>query len=466
MKRHWIVDLLILAGLAVCFLDESVRKTLPGTPVLITAVKDAIIFAAGLLILFRLRVIPNHYTKYFLPWIVLTFISSAWVYWRYGSAIVFMSTIRTYTLSVLIFVAGYYLASHPDLTRRAKYIFITGVLFAILIALLQEFMRDSLPSVFSTRIYKERHSLTKSLYVESIFASPQIMAEVFLVAFVWLYSYLMNSRSGKRIFIFFSLLFLCAVGIYLSRIRAAVLLTVFVIVFETSLIWKASPGYLKMTRPLRAVVAILLIIVFFSLYMIRIQTQKAERFNPRRERSFYSMLIDTEELAKRLSVPQRAIGNIKERHNAITGFGAGTGGRTATFMSDKVAPTVSDTGSFLIYHELGALGMAAFLLCYFGLIANSGLRFLRYNKRDDDFIPAFTVALTLFLWFFLKSHTCMANGASHIIWMASIGMSCSILDRRRLSSKVVLLQYGRDGKAVLGAKNYHPPVLSGQYKSR
>ena len=73
----------------------------------------------------------------------------------------------------------------------------------------------------------------------------------------------------------------------------------------------------------------------------------------------------------------------------------------------------------------------AFLICYGGLTLNCGFRLFARPRPMLAAIPAFALSMAFLAWFLLKSHTCIANGLSHALWLGHIGICCGLLDRKR-----------------------------------
>ena len=432
-------EVLIYVALGIAFIDESVRKSVSGSPVLVTGAKDLLLLLAGFVIIVQPGSVPRRYWKYFAGWVLVTLFSGLWVFGQYRSLMLLGATVRTYTLAPLLFAVGYYLGHHDAARRRAARIFLIGGLLAIGVAIAQESARDSLPEFLSTRIYRARHGSAGGEYNESLFASPQTFGQVAVLLGAWSFAALILPSFSRHRIAAAGVLLASLGGVYLSRIRTALLAHLCVLFLIWLCVWKVGTRRDELPGPLRGILAgILIVCVATSFYYLVLpEISDSSPANPTGDTHYYQMLFDTDLLTYRLSFFLLEFARAGE-HDWFFGYGAGTGGRTREFVETdfRGIPEVGDTGLYLLYHEMGMLGLAAFLACYGGLTVQCAIRMTVRPSIPVVSIPAFAIGTVFLLWFLLKSHTCIANGLSHIIWLGSIGICCAVLDgvRRERSS--------------------------------
>ena len=436
--RRDVVDKLILVAVAIAFVDESVRKMLPGNPVAATAVKDALLFLAASICVFRSATFSQH-AAYLLAWVLVTFASATYVYLGpYGTVTAFAASLRTYTLSPLLLVIGHYLAYNERTRRDVVRIMVIGCVAAMIVGLLQELGRGSLPGSLSTRIYKEGHSLAGGLYVESLFASPQIFAQVIVVFAAHVYLRIQCAERGRGNITPLLAFVGAALAILMSRIRTAA----GAIVLVTGMTWLLF----KRTRPVRpdlgsaaigaaANLGLLLLLIWVFANVPTEQTPYGVA-GLSRDVSFYQQALDPQEIARRIRYPAREVERLRH-HNWAFGHGVGTGGPIRQFLrprlQHKIAVDARDSGIFLLYHEMGLIGLLAFSVLYLGLLVKAGLGLIALPCPPRECIPAFAIAFVFTGWFLLKSHSCLANGFSHALWLGSLGLCLGLLERHKAS---------------------------------
>ena len=430
--RSGAAELLLLAATALAFLDESIRKSLPGHPVTITALKDLLVLSSGLIVFFHLRQVPSRYLKYFCGWILVSLVSTAWVFSRYHSVPALLASIRTYTFSPLLFAAGYYLAWHDEARRKVFRIVLVGSMAAIAVGIVMEFRRDLLPPILAQRIFLEMHSGAGGLYIESIFASPQIFAQLMLVLAVWSFVAVTYPGFARRRAWSLALLLLGLYSIYISRIRTTVPLLGFALFFTWLVGAKLKPSPREGSAPARgAFLALALFVLAFTMYLLIFMDRPTD-LPPglARDSRFYLEIFSPSVVSTRLQLFVEEIRRVVE-HEAVFGFGAGTGGPIRRFLSPMSAeiPSVLDTGFFLLFQEMGILGLMTFLICYAGLVVRPAIRIISGPYTSPLAIPSLAIAVSFLLWFLLKAHTVIANGFSHMLWMGSMGLCCAALDR-------------------------------------
>ena len=169
---------------------------------------------------------------FFFYWTMFALASSLYMALTYGSVTGFVASLKVYALLSLWFSCGYYLGKNEVVRRRYYQLFMLGSVVAIIVTFLQEFARDSLPPVFSERIYMESHPLAGGAYNESLFATMWILSEVLLyavaISFIWFSG---QKRISSALWVW-SLLGLIVIfaAIVLSRSRTSLLVGVFFLV--------------------------------------------------------------------------------------------------------------------------------------------------------------------------------------------------------------------------------------------
>lgn len=433
-ERSPAVETLIYIGLGLAFVDETVRKSIPGAPILVTAVKDVVLIAAGFLIILQTRGLSRTYGKYFAPWVLVTFVSGLWVFTWFHSLLLLGATIRSYCLMPLLFAVGYYLGVKEEARRRVTRIFLIGGLLVIAVAVAQEFAREALPSFLSTRIYRVRHGGAGGDYNESLFASPQTLSHVAVVLAAWSFTSLVLPGFSRRRFSPLGLLLLGLIGVYLSRIRTALLILVMVLFIIWLGVWKVATRPGQMPAPLRGLVVALVILVLGSACYVAIYSGLKDMGDEdlARDILFYERALDFETIKLRSGLFLLEFQTSGE-HDWFFGNGAGTGGRMRGFVDIDFhsIPAVSDTGLYLLYHEMGMVGLVSFLVCFGALLLRCALFLSVRPTIPPVALPTFALGAALLLWFLFKSHTCIANGFTRIIWMGSMGICCAALDRQR-----------------------------------
>ena len=311
--------------------------------------------------------------------------------------------------------------------------FLIGGIAAMAVACAQEIARDSLPSFLSARIYKARHSGAGGSYNESLFASPQILAQVAVTLSTWAFSAIALPSTTRRRIGAIGVLAAGIVTAYLSRIRTAPFIAVFALSLTYLGAWKVRGSVREMPAAMRGLLLGLAVLALIgtSYFLVTLEFPNSPSDQAAQDATFYRSALRWDELGIRMRVFIREIAQL-ENHDPVFGYGAGTGGQVKRFVDtgfDDI-PVVSDTGIFLLYHEMGVIGLFAFILCYIGLIARCGWQMATRRSIPGVSVPAFSIGVGLLIWFLFKSHACIANGLSHALWMVSIGLCCSALDRQ------------------------------------
>jgi len=444
----------IIVGLLLAFLDESLRKVIPGNPVAVTAVKDALFFLAGLTsILMDDRGLRRNMFK-FAPWTVLTFLSAFFVFASLRSVLLLAASLRTYTLSPLFFAAGYSIGRNPGLLKASVRIFIVFGAVTVAVALLQEYARETLPEVLSMRIYFEKHSESGGLYVESLFASPQTLGEVAALMATWCFAEAVFGAGVSRPMLALLSIIPLFYTIYVSRIRSALLLVLlaFLAVFAIGL---ARLGVSKRLLMLAKVGALLSALLLGAVSWQRSTQDSSSEAGAAKDVDYYGASFAPNELIERLSYFMVEYEFLRN-HNFLIGYGAGTGSLVTECnvpnLSEDI-PQVTDTGLFLIYHEYGVVGLACFGLSYLILSLLIVYHLCRIHVISISLIASGVLSILFLAWFLFKSYTIMRNGFSHAMWLGSMGLFYGLMAELDGWNDAVKL-YGRalgDGSPRLSA---------------
>ncbi len=413
-----LLHLALLAAGVLFFCDEVIRRALPGTPVLVTAIKDGLLFASGFL---ALVIAPGsrRIASLLLPWSVFTFISSLYVLDHTGNWTHATGVWRTYTFSFLYLPVGFYIAEQASIRRTLTRLFSVGCVITVVLAIMQEHARSALPAVLSDRIYKTAHSLAGGEYNEGPFASPTVLAVVMVTTLMFVLAEL--SREQRRVHAWwFGFVVLLLYSIYLTRTRIAV---VFVL-FGAGLLAVTSPPSVRVVKRWVSYSLIGGLFAIAGLATVLLSEVELRVGSPttsyEQDLAFYSWLLDPDELVARLFIFTREIGWTEPR-NVLLGYGTGVSGSLVRLLSPPPnAPMTHDTGLFLLYVEVGVTGMFVFAVTYLRaawLCARVGLRptaasTTRAAAVATSYIP---------LWFLLKNHPLIANGATHALWLVATG---------------------------------------------
>jgi hypothetical protein len=324
----------------------------------------------------------------------------------------------------------------------------------VIATFLQEFYRSGLPEFLSARIYAERHSLAGGVYNESVFASPQILAQVLLCSLTLVASYVASREKFTIISFLLAGLGFCAtaLALALTRIRTGLVFAVFAL----GLIWLLSAWVRGRSAASVKRLRLLFLVGFAALGIVAVlfivlggKSLADADSSFKQDSDFFGYLFDPGELMARLTYGFSEIGQELPGHDWFLGYGAGAGSLRKFFQ----VPLVYDTGLFLIYHEFGALGLSVFCIAYVGLTVDC-FRRLFGAPVSRDVIPSLTIATVFLLWFLLKSHSCMRNGFSHTIWMGMLGISCALLDRCR-RGRPITEPIANVSRATCGVKPAH-----------
>ncbi len=423
---HWrVFETVTILAVVVVFCDESLRKALPGQPVLVTCAKDVLLAVAGvgLLVLGRWRSAP---VLLLLPWSIVVAFSALGVLLEYGVWTHGLAIVRTYLGPVWLVAVGAEIGGHERLLNRLSRVFLVGTVAAVFVAMAQEMARDALPGFLSQRIYMEGHSEAGGMYNESLFASPSILAEVLLVgATAVLATICLDER--RRIAGWAGILLCHCVGIYLCRIRIGVSALVASAAVVAAISFLAGNTAIRARLVQRlgttAVLFGLLLLLGLMWRVDKVWLSSAD-VDLSREGEFYSRLGQHEELLQRtLYFVEEVRFHEMSVSGLLFGYGAGTAGALRDFLGtrDSPAPRITDTGIVLLLAEFGVVGLLVFLGGVLGIQFQLALA-MRNLRVTTPMVWSFAASLVLLLWFLLKSHTVISNGTSLILWFGSLGI--------------------------------------------
>jgi hypothetical protein len=468
-QRSYVPEFLLIVAAIIAFTDESVRKVLPNTPIYVTTVKQLLVLAAGALLL--LQGVPGgrKFLLLFLPWTLYTFLSGLLVTFQYDSPAAMLAVTATYSAVPLLFMVGYYLGMQPAALSRLGKVFIIGSIAAALVAVLQEYGRALLPYFLQARIYKEGHAEAGGSYNESLFASPQILAQMMFPMLAWSTLALLVRRTSKMGFWAAVGVILCGYTCYLSRIRVSVALAAVMVLFILLLIRKTGLSVSRLA--FRAIVAGFVLSMLAALLVAAVSNDDPSTLKGQRDEEFFSKLLDPTESVSRLFYWQNEIADLPD-HNAMFGYGAGTGGSMRSVIDDPrllSIRVISDTGIALLFHELGLLGLALFSLCYIGIPVWALVQIVRRRRVDPTAIGSLAVCFTYLVWFLIKSHPVIGNALSHIVWMTMLGISVGTLKRGEFEEQLqhqaedghfeLPLEYDAPDKPLVGEEAAAPDAV-------
>ncbi len=424
---------LLLLALALAFLDESLRKVLPGQPVIVTAAKNIPIFLAGAYMLFQGGPFIRG-ALLMLPWLLYACLSTFYVAMVYHAPLHLLSCFQTYVAGpLLIFLAGMYLAVDDWGRWRAVRLFILGAAAAALVGILQEVARDALPGFLSIRIYRAMHSAAGGQYNESLFASPQTFSLCLLPAAIGLFVYFAAALVRRR-WVVLMLLGLFTLGLYLARIRIGMAYLIVGLGAVFALVGY-SMGYANAKRArLVGGVALMVCLLGLALSLGYRGWVRAANVNVARDTRFYEVIADPHTLADRFLLPFEEM-SYAGGGLTLLGYGAGTAGASARFLSptqSMTLPTVYDTGLALIATEFGLFGTILFVLPLLWFFMAALARLRAHRPVAPDVIWALITVGILASWFLLKSHSVIENSFSQILWFGSMGIAWGLLVRQRL----------------------------------
>src|SRR5262249_20177863 len=148
-----LVEVLLTLAVCVAFVDESIRKIIPSHPVMINAIKDALAMLAGSIVVFRWNPVISRYIMWLSPWVILTALGGMYTGAKYEAYLAVLAVFRTYCGMPLVFACGYYIASVEPFRQRIFRLFTVGMIGVIVVAYLQETMRDRLPFFLRERLF-------------------------------------------------------------------------------------------------------------------------------------------------------------------------------------------------------------------------------------------------------------------------------------------------------------------------
>lgn len=428
-----LITLSILAAITIAFVDESIRKILPGNPVFITGIKDIFLIVTALLILSRFRPARNSIIIY-TPWALYVLFSSFFVYIESGSLLHLLVSIKVYTGFILMFAVGVYLGKMNTLRSKAIKIFMVGAIITALVGLTQEFARGMLPTFLSTKIFdKVSHSLAGGgEYVESLFASPQTFAVCMVVATLGLITNLnMTPTTTKRRLLILTAILLFSFGAYFSRIRIALLLLALGLIF---LIYILDNGH--RVRIIKRITFIASIVGILSLiFTIFHSGGDSGTYNDEvlQDTGFYSDLISQDKVSSRISYAFNSLNLNAE--NAFFGYGAGTSGVTRKLLANPAlfGPGGYDSGIEMTFYQFGFIGILLFFYPIIRINWYCITMAKRVHKLETDVVWSTIISLIFLIWFSLKANSVLENSFQQIMWFVITGICYGICIRETKS---------------------------------
>ncbi len=415
---RWMIILAIVLG----FCDESVRKTIPSHPILVTAVKDIVFCLAGV----RLMVGTSwgrSLAALWLPWICYV-LASAFAVWEVEQSIShLLGVIRTYIGPICLMAVGVHIGMHPSLLKITKQICLIGTLAAVLVAGLQEVARDRLPVFLATQILEiDGHSFAGGRYNESLFGAPQTLAICCMVASVAAFAIALYT---PHCYVGSACLVILSFGIYLSRIRTVYLLMPVAYFFVYLLMRRWHTNRMQVLG--RALMLMIVPAVAWGLFVglggFDLWARESG-VDLAKEARYLEYLTETEEHRWRMIyfMTEFEMAEIPAARLPF-GFGAGKCGSLRQLLPniDSFVPEAHDTGVFLLTSELGIVGLCLFLGTITIVYARlwSGLLVCR---PPFDAVWSFASSQVLFIWFLMKSYTIINNGFSQMLWFACLGI--------------------------------------------
>jgi hypothetical protein len=422
------VDTLLLLTVFIAFVDESVRRAVPSHPVMVTAGKQALFTLAGLLILLN-RGVPFGPLVMFAPWTIYTLASSCVVAMDYDAPVAIPAVALAYSASPVFFAVGYYLGAQPEVLRRVGRIYAIGCIAAIAIAVIEEYARGALPEFITARIYTEKHAEAGGAFVESLFASPQILAEVMFPFVAWcVLEMLIGTVQRTRLLAAIAVI-AAGFGIFLSRIRVAVLLAGLMVLFIALLARKTG---LSLGRLTGRVVATLVALSLLLTILVAVLPEDTYGRKGEKDRDFFGKLLDPSSSFRRLGIWAQEISELPPDHNPTFGYGTGTGGgQMRTLIGDirlLDRPMVYDTGIALLYYEMGIVGFIVFVLGFVVFPIYVLIQLFRAQQVAPAAVASIAVYFAFLGWFLFKAHPVISNVLSHSVWVAMLGVCYSLLN--------------------------------------
>jgi len=427
-ERFSVIDTIVVAALIIAFIDEGVRKSLPGAPVLVTGIKDILLIGGGLFLLsskngkmYRRMLTP------FGPWVIYSVISALYVYLYDGSTLHLILTLKVYTLGIFIAIVGSYVAANEELSIKVWVVLFCGAVYAFCVGAMQEHAKDLLPGFYNRKIFIEKHSLAKGEYIESVFSSPQTFSlSMIILSYMALYKLLSERRSG---YIYGGLMLLSIYGVYLSRIRVALFLDL--VGMFAILILYISP-YMR-RRLLISISLFLIILVPCYVFVVGMNGGSLEL----QDMEFYRDLVDMDKLRGRVEYGLKLSSSSRDFGLSIFGYGAGTSGELRRFLNNqwRFGPGAEDSGFTQYHYQFGLLGVFLFFaplgLSLFGVSSQNKRNAINYTLIGAVIIMCWV----LYVWLVFKANSIVVNGFSSMILYLSFGYAIGAVYRKRQEAK-------------------------------
>ncbi len=423
------VTFAVVTALSLFFIDETIRKALPGRPVYVTAIKDLLFFFIGLWAIQQ----PLKYKGLlvlFVPWLLVVAISGLMVTAEFFKPSVPLAIGRTYAIAPALFLTGLLVGQSPPLARLLFRVGVVGVSITLFLTFMQENARGLLPGFLQVNIYKEAHVMAGGRFNEGSFNSAQVLSLVLMAVATFTFAMLFDQANLRRRVPLTILLVLCLYGIYVARVRIGVLITILSVAAVSLGLLRSNISSTAVAG--RAVFGGVLLIVVAAVASVLIPNQDASTAET--DASFYERALTFEVISDRLFFFQSEVAGSSVP--PMFGQGIGTAGAVRNVINSQDLSrfeSVADTGTALIFRETGYVGLACFVLVFAGLPFLAWVRLSTLGNVPLAGVAAMAVALGAAGWFFFKSHTVLGNGASQTVWMVSTGLFFGFLARRNVA---------------------------------
>ena len=419
-KNTQIVRVSLLLLIVAAFLDETVRKSLPNAPVLITGIK--VFF---LLPLAWAAVVDSRFLGIILSSTVyLIFVVGYLVFTagKYGNLLFSTVALSIYVMPLLA-IAGGYAVCRQNLWRRIHTrSVIVLMLFALLIGFGQEFFRPALPYMFSRQIVvSEKHAQASGRFVESLFVSQTVWGIPVLTAIFVCFSILIRSVPVRVIVVTSGFMVLSLANLFFLRKRVALvlaaagLLGIFVLTVRQSGGWRRIKFHRTRVMVFGGI-AMFAAISFFTLNAGEKVT------NSQTDLDFSANAFDVDTIVERLFFFEYEFEGFTTEE-ILFGIGPGPMGQARRFITSFAglpAQFAHDTGMFLIVGELGLVGVLTGLIPYlYGLFL-----IVRYSLKGQVVVIYPALMMTVFVssvWFFFKANSVFQNSFCVLMWFGSYG---------------------------------------------
>jgi hypothetical protein len=430
----WRVGLALLVVLLLG--EDSLRKAVPGSPYTISLGKDLLVVARYLSFAFRpstrvpLRRVDNLekwgvYLPIFL-WMAFVVLQAANP--ALPSFLVGISGIRTWVLyfPMMFLMSNFF--RHGDSADRFLLFMAYLAIPIFVLAFLQNSFYDDMPLFLRETAAKKVRTLERGgeiRYVESIFASPTLLALVCVYQLCLVIGLLKMSRPRRqRVWLWIS--GYCAImSAHLSGIRTGLLFCAIAVLTCLPLIlyrFEKLPGQPRRPRP-GLIAGGLFGLLLGAILVGMMEGNRAEAFWTSIQPSLVEQRMDD------------AIAVTDDFGGGLLGNGTGSAGKSGRVMNllGKESPGNESVewGTALVRYSFGVIGM--WVGAILGLWALVGLLRIATLNREARFA---CVRYTLWIyigaqlsWFLFKAYPVLENGTMGLLYWSSAGL---IIGLRRL----------------------------------